>query len=170
MAAMNAPKRRASPFRLAEEMGEEPSKVAYHFRELVAFGLLEVVDEHQRRGAIEKVHESTANALAWEEEWKQIPPIFKQHISALTARLGFEALGAAIDSGSFHSRDDAVLAQDTMRVDEQGAQEVLAILTKSLEDLIIARDRAEARLADRDEEGFLLSYMTAGYEGTLRPL
>ena len=43
-------------------------------------------------------HEAKANALAWQREWENIPPIFKQNMAALTERLGFEALGAAIDS------------------------------------------------------------------------
>jgi hypothetical protein len=170
LAAMNAPKRRTSPIRLAEDFGEDVSIVAYHFRELVALGLLKVVQENKRRGAIEKVHETTDIAIAWDEEWQRIPPVFKKHISALTARLGVEALGAAIDSGRFGARDDSVLAQDTMRVDEEAAVEALTVLSQATETLMSISARAEARLAENEEEGFLLSYMLAGFEGSLRPV
>lgn len=170
LTALNAPKRRASPNRLAEEFGEETSMVSYHFRELVAYGFLEVVEENRVRGSVEKVHEATKTAMAWEREWSEIPPVFKQHIAALTTRLSVEALGAAIDAGTFTSRADGVTAQDTMWVDELGAKEAMAILAKTVEALMKVGDRARARLDEKGEEGFLISYMMAGYEGSLRPL
>jgi Helix-turn-helix domain len=168
LTAMNSPRRRHSPVQLAEAWGEDVGVVAYHFRELVAYEFLEVVEENKRRGSIEHVHEAKANALAWEREWKSLPPIFKQQMLALTNRLGIEAIGAAIDGGTFESRDDTVMAQDTMRVDEQGAIEALAILAKALELLLKVSEAAGARIAESGEEGVLISYMLVGYEGTLR--
>jgi hypothetical protein len=170
LAAMNSPRGRHSPARLAEAWGEEVGVVAYHFRELVAYELLEVVEEKKRRGSIEHLHEAKRNALAWEREWKSLPPVFKQHMLALTNRLGVEAVAAAIDDGTFESRDDTVMAQDTMRVDERGATEALAILAKALEALLKVSETAGARLAESGEEGLLISYLTVGYEGTLRPV
>jgi hypothetical protein len=170
LTAMNSPRRRASPILLAEEWGEDVSIVAYHFRELVAYDFLEVVEEHKVRGSIEHVHEAKTTALAWDREWSQMPPIFKQHMLALTARLGFEAMGAAIDGGTFESRDDTVLAQDTMRLDEQGAIEALSLLAKTMEAMLKVAERAAARLVESGEEGTLISYMAVGYEGTLRPV
>jgi hypothetical protein len=170
LTAMNSPRRRHSPVQLAEAWGEDVSVVAYHFRELVAFDLLEVVEENKVRGSIEHVHEAKAVALAWEREWRQLPPIFKQHMLALTGRLGFEALGAAIDAGTFEARDDTVLAQDTMRLDERGAREAMAILAKTLEALLKVSERSTERLDKNEEEGLLISYMVVGYEGALRPM
>jgi hypothetical protein len=170
LSAMNSPKRRYAPTQLAEEWAEDVSTVAYHFRELVAYGFLEVVEEKKVRGSIEHVHEAKANALAWQREWENIPPIFKQNMAALTERLGFEALGAAIDSGAFESRADTVMAQDTMRVDDQGAAEALAILAKAVELLMKVSERADDRLAESNDDGLLLSYMAIGYEGALRPI
>jgi hypothetical protein len=170
LSAMNSPKRRASPVRLAEEWGEDVSKVAYHFRELEAYDLLEVVEENKRRGSIEHVYEPKATALAWQREWNQMPPIFKQSMLALTSRLGFEAMGAAIDNGTFESREDTVLAQDTMRVDEQGAKEALALLEKTVELLMKIATLAGDRLEESGEEGLLISYMAVGYEGVQRPV
>jgi hypothetical protein len=155
---------------LAELWGEDVSTVAYHFRELVAFDFLQVVEENRVKGSIEHVHEATRTAAAWEREWMRIPPIFKQHLAALTIRLGVEAVGAAIDEGRFESRDDAVDAQDTMRVDEQGAKEAMEILGKAVEALMQVGERAAVRLEKNEDEGFLVSYMTVGYEGAVRPV
>jgi hypothetical protein len=170
LAAMNAPKRRYSPIQLAEQIDEPVGNVAYHFRELVAFGLLEVVEENKRRGAVEHVHEATQGATAWADEWSSLPQILKRHMLALTNRLGVEAIGAAIDNGTFESRDDTVMAQDTVRVDEQGAAELMTIFSKALELALRVTEASEARLAESGEEGTLISYMMAGYEGSIRPV
>ncbi len=169
LTAMNSPKRRYSPIQLAELWGEDVSNVAYHFRELVAYELLEVVEENKRRGAVEHVHAAKPTALAWEREWAQMPPVFKQHMLALTERLAVEALGAAIDAGTFETRDDTVLAQDTMLVDERGATEALAILSDAVQRLMKVGSESETRLDASGEDGLLISYMAVGYEGELRP-
>jgi hypothetical protein len=170
LTAMNSPRRRFSPIGLAEEFDEDVSIVAYHFRELVAFGFLEVVEENKVRGSVEHIHRATTRAMAWEREWAQIPPTFKAHIAALTTRLGFEALGAAIDDGAFAARDDGVVAQDTLRLDERGAAAAMEVLNQAVASLIEIDREATTRLEESGEEGLLISYMAIGYEGSLRPL
>lgn len=169
LTALNSPKRRASPIRCADEWGEDVTRLNYHFRELERFGFLECVEEHKRRGSIEHVYEPKATALAWHREWTQMPPIFKQNMLALTGRLSVEAMGAAIDAGTFESRDDTVLAQDTMRVDERGASEALALMSKTMELLMRLQEEAGKRLDASGEDGLLISYMLVGYEGQARP-
>ncbi len=170
LTAMNSPRRRAAPIDLAKEWGMDVTNVAYHFRELEAYDFLVMVEENKRRGSVEHVYEPNANALAWDREWKQMPPVLKQNMLALTERLGFEAMGAAIDAGTFESRDDTVLAQDTMRLDAQGATEALALMSKTLELMLRVEERARERLAASRDEGVLISYLLAGYEGSLRPV
>ena len=41
---------------------------------------------------------------------------------------------------------------------------------KTVEELVAIADDAKARLTETDEEGFLFSYVTAGFEGALRPV
>lgn len=164
---MSATDRRCSPTRLAEEWGEDSRTMAYHFRELVAFGLLEVVEDIPRRGSVEHIHETTKRAVAWKEEWEKIPPVFRQHLSALTLRLGVEAVGASIDAGTFETRDDVILAQDTMRLDAASAAEALQILAEALDRLVALGDDSRARLEETGEEGVLISYLAAGFEGSI---
>ena len=170
IAATNSPKRRYSPNVFAEEINEEVGRVAYHFRELKALGFLEVVEEHRRRGSIEHVYGPTLRAAAWEREWAQLPPAVKQHLAALSLRLGVEAVGASIDDGRFEARDDAVIAQDTLRVDARGATEALAVLVEAVDRLIKIGEESEARLEESGEAETLISYLTAGFEGALRPI
>lgn len=169
LTAMNSPRRRSSPRQFCEETGEELKRVAYHFRELADLGFLELVDKTPRRGSIEHLYEPKKTALAWQREWSQMPPVFKQQMLALTERLSVEALGAAIDAGTFEAREDTVLAQDTMRLDEEGANKAMALMAGTVEELMKLGEEAAPRLDMAGEKGVLISYMAVSYEGVLRP-
>jgi len=168
--AMNSPRRDSSPRELAEEFDLDVKRVAYHVRELTALGYLELVDTEPRRGSIEHMYRAVRGLEAWRQEWAELAPGFRQIVAASALGLGVAAIGASIDSGKFDAREDSVLAQDTFRTDERGAEEASRVLIKATEDLMaIARD-ADTRLAETGEEGFLMSYLAAGFEGALRPV
>jgi len=168
--AMNSPERNASPRELAEEFDLDVKRVAYHVRELTALGYLELADTEPRRGSIEHVYRPVQGFKAWWHEWSELFPAFKRIVAASALGLGVEAIGAAIDSGRFEAREDSVLAQDTLRTDERGAQEAAKVLFTAVEDLIAISQDAKARLAETDEEGFLMSYVLGGFEGALHPV
>ncbi|HVW45540.1 MAG TPA: winged helix-turn-helix domain-containing protein [Solirubrobacterales bacterium] len=168
--AMNSPKRNASPRELAEEFDLDVKRVAYHVRELTALGYLELVKTEPRRGSLGHIYRPVRGLEAWWREWSALSPTFRQIVAASALGLGVEAIGASIDSGSFGSREDSILAQDTFRTDERGAREAAKVLTKALEELLAIADDANARLTEAEEDGFLLSYVMAGFEGTLRPV
>jgi predicted ArsR family transcriptional regulator len=168
--AMHSPERRCSVTDIAEETGIDVKRLSYHMRELAAMGFVEQVDERPVRGSLEKIYAPAKRLEAWELEYSSMPPALKQILAATALKLGVEALGAAIDNGTFDARDDSILAQDTLRLDERGAQEALKILDDAFNGLSAVRDNAKARLAGSGEEGLLISYLLAGYEGALRPV
>jgi hypothetical protein len=100
----------------------------------------------------------------------EFPPALKQILAANVLRHGVHALGAAIDNGTFDAREDSTLGQDTFWADERGAQEAMVIIDKAVKALVEVRENAKARLNDDDEQGILISYLLAGYEGSLRPV
>ena len=168
--AMNSPKRTASPKELAEEFDLDVKRVAYHVRELTELGYLELVDTEARRGSIGHIYRSVRGLEAWKQEWSELSPAFRQIVAASALGLGVKAIGASIDSGKFEAREDSVLAQDTFRTDDHGAEEAAKILIKAVEDLLAVANDAKARLTETGEKGFLLSYLTASFEGALRPV
>jgi hypothetical protein len=99
-----------------------------------------------------------------------MPAALKQTLAANVLMHGVTALGAAIDNGTFDARDDSILGQDTFWTDERGAQEAMAAIDTAVKSLVEIREKAKARLAEADEEGILISYLIAGYEGSLRPV
>jgi DNA-binding transcriptional ArsR family regulator len=168
--AMHAPERRCSATDIAEESGVDVKRLSYHMRELAAMGFVEQVAERPVRGSLEKIYAPVKGVEAWDLEYSTMPASLKQILAANVLRQGVYALGAAVDKGTFDARDDSMLAQDTMKVDARGADEALAVLDRALKELLEIRENTKARLAETDEEGSLISYLLAGYEGALRPV
>lgn len=168
--AMSSPERRCSATDIAEESGIDVKRLSYHMRELAAMGFVEQVDERPVRGSLEKIYAPIKGVEAWALEYQEMPTAFKQILAANVLKHGVTALGAAIDKGTFDARDDAVLGQDTFWSDEQGAKEAMAAVEDALQAMVGIRQSAKARLAKANEEGFLISYLLAGYEGSLRPV
>jgi hypothetical protein len=168
--AMNSPARRCSATDIAEESGIDVKRLSYHMRELATLGFVEQVDERPVRGSLEKIYAPIKSLEAWAEEYMAMPPALKQILAANVLRHGVYALGAAIDQGTFDARDDSMLGQDTFWSDERGAQEAMAVIDDALKALVEIRENAKARLTETGEDGALVSYLLAGYEGALRPV
>jgi predicted ArsR family transcriptional regulator len=168
--AMNSPERRCSATDIAEETGIDVKRLSYHMRELAALGFVEQVDERQVRGSLEKIYAPIKALEAWELEYLAMPSALKRTLAASVLSHGVNALGAAIDQGTFDARDDSMLGQDTFWSDEEGAEEAMTIVDEALKALLVVRENAEARLTEAGDDGLLISYLLAGYEGALRPV
>jgi hypothetical protein len=168
--AMNSPARRCSATDMADETGIDVKRLSYHMRELATLGFIEQVDERPVRGSLEKIYGPVKALEAWELEYKSMPPALRKTLAASVLAHGVTALGAAIDKGTFATRDDSMLGQDSFWTDEQGAREALSLLDDTLKALIEIREAAKDRLTESGEDGTLISYLLAGYEGSLRPV
>jgi predicted ArsR family transcriptional regulator len=168
--AMHSPERRCSATDIAEETGIDVKRLSYHMRELATLGFIEQVAQRPVRGSLEKIYAPAKKLEAWELEYSSMPSALKRTLAATVLKTGVLTLGAAIDKGTFEARDDAMLGQDTFWADEQAAQESMAALEEALKRLLEIRQEAKARLAAAGEEGFPISYLLAGYEGSLRPV
>jgi predicted ArsR family transcriptional regulator len=168
--AMHAPERTCSATDVAEESGIDVKRLSYHMRELAAMGFVEQVDERPVRGSLEKIYAPIKQLEAWEQEYSSMTPAMKQILAAHALKFGVDALGAAIDKGTFDAREDAMIAQDILKLDERGAVEALEILQHTYRSLAALKDDAKDRLAKSGEDAVLISYLLAGYEGSLRPV
>jgi hypothetical protein len=164
---MNAPRRPLSPSMYSEESGERLATSSYHFRELAKMGCIELVRTQQRRGATEHYYAPTKRAMAWTKAWKALPDWIKQNLSATALRGLVEAVGEAIDSGTFEAREDSHLSYDAIWVDEQAWRELTALFNQTLEEAISIGDRAEKRIS-ADGAGFVATYALTCFESPPR--
>lgn len=165
--AMNTPPQRMSPKMFASHAGLEVPHCAYHFKELVAAGCIELVETRQRRGATEHIYEPLEAALAWTSEWERLRPQVKRSVLTSVMGGGVQALGSAIDSGTFEARDDSHMSWNTVELDVEGWSEVSILLDQTLKKVL----RIERKSGDRIAAGadcFLASYFLASFESPLR--
>ena len=59
----------ASPRQLSDELGVPVQNVNYHVRELARLGLIRLVRETQRRGAIEHHYQAVASPRVSDQAW-----------------------------------------------------------------------------------------------------
>ncbi|HEU4705993.1 MAG TPA: hypothetical protein VFS64_02265 [Solirubrobacterales bacterium] len=161
--AMNTPRRRMSPKLFAEESGLPVSHCGYHFAELEDTDCIALVATRRRRGAIEHIFEPRKSAIQWTEDWKHLGPAIKQTVLASVMRGAVEALGSAIDNGTFEARDDSHMSWSTIRVDEPGWMKAAKILDRTLDELIALDKRALKRI-EGGAELFGASYFMASFE------
>lgn len=165
---MNAPLRRMSPVQFADRHAEHLGTIAYHFRILRQAGCIRVVEENMRRGGTEHVYEPVKRAMAWKREWEDLGPFFRDNLAAAALREAVEAVGCAVDSGTFAARDDSVLAHDTLWVDEEGLAEIQAMFLRQLQELVITSEQIHQRLQENPTRPkFLMSYLMASFESPI---
>src|SRR3954465_5470173 len=70
--------RTASPSELAEELDSPLGNVSYHVRQLPGPGLLNLVKETPRRGAVEHYYRLQARPQISDEAWGSAPTVVKE--------------------------------------------------------------------------------------------
>jgi DNA-binding transcriptional ArsR family regulator len=111
--------RTASPSELAEELDVPLGNVSYHVRQLHGLGLLKLVKETPRRGAVEHYYRLEARPHITDGAWGDAPPIVKEAmLGGVLARVAEQVNDAAAGGG--FDRSDARLSRLPMTFDDQG--------------------------------------------------
>lgn len=129
------------------------SYVSYHFRALEEAGCIEVVELIPRRGATEHVYRGCCRVFFSDEEFEKLPlekriALSKSSFQGLVARTD-----GAIRSGTFDRRPDRHMTWRAMDLDPEGWEEVKRIYGDAYLKAEEARQAAEVRMADPDNEG-----------------
>lgn len=153
-----------SPSDYAEEIRQPLSNVAYHFRALLKFDLVEVIEEKPVRGSMEHFYRAKKSALFTNTPaWEKLPGIARTSVAA-EAWGGYMGAGRkAIEAGAFDKRPDANFSWGTMRVDEQGWTDLQASLARTLREMFDIGKESEKRI-DAGAEGFNATYGLGGFE------
>ncbi len=138
--------RPASPKELAAELGSPVGNVSYHVRELEQVGLIELVDEKKRRGAIEHFYRAIARPLLSTEEWERLSLDDRQGFSAWIIQLLLVDASQALAAGTFDARGDRHLSRTPLLVDEEGWRELVEIKANALRAVLEVQAASAARL------------------------
>ncbi|MFL5827107.1 MAG: helix-turn-helix domain-containing protein [Thermoleophilaceae bacterium] len=144
--------RDASPSEIAEEIDAPLGNVSYHVRQLASFGLVKLVRETPRRGAVEHHYRAEARPRITDGVWEAMPDIVKQATVAATLdNIGREVREAAEDGG--FDAADTHISRSPMVLDEQGRKQVAELGLELLDRVQKIEDESAQRLEAADHEG-----------------
>jgi len=142
----------ASPRELAEELGAPLGNVSYHVRQLAAVGLVKLVKETPRRGAVEHYYKLEARPSLTDEAWSGTPPVVKEALVAAVLGQISQQVNEGAKQGGF-DRADANASRLPLLLDEKG----FAAASRELEAVVGKLQRIEEasrkRLERAGDEG-----------------
>lgn len=143
--------RAASPKELGAALNTPVGNISYHVRELERIGMIELVEEKARRGAVEHFYRAIRRPLLSTGEWEELSPPEREVISAWMMKLMMADAVKALRAGTFDARADRHLSRTEMLVDERGWKELVEIQEGALRSVLEVQARCLERLAEADD-------------------
>jgi DNA-binding transcriptional ArsR family regulator len=138
--------RTASPRELAAWLHASLGTVSYHVRTLHDFGLIELVDTTQVRGAVAHHYRARVRPRVSDEAWATATPIVKQAAVGAALQTVDEYARASAAAGGF-DRTEAHLSRTGLRLDSKGWAQAAKAAEKLLGELGRIEEAAAKRLA-----------------------
>ncbi|HEV2061488.1 MAG TPA: helix-turn-helix domain-containing protein [Solirubrobacteraceae bacterium] len=135
----------ASPSELAEELGEPLGNVSYHVRMLVDLDCIELVSTTPRRGALEHHYRAIVRPFFADAAYASFPASTKRALMGDVLTDIWNDVAAAADEGTFDDPETHVNRQ-ALRLDEQGASELSALMSEVAGRVQEIRKASAARL------------------------
>jgi hypothetical protein len=138
--------REAKPAEVAKEVRAPLGNVAYHFKVLADSGLVELVRTEPVRGAIAHIYKANMS---------EIDDLGLVADAAVVGDELAEILGRVVEASASGGLEDprSQVSWSSLELDEQGQEEVLALLAKTRDEVEALRQRAAKRLNGPDESG-----------------
>ncbi len=155
----------ASRPELCKELGASFDSVRYEMEVLKKTKppLIELVHEKPVRGTVEKFYRATTQAYLDPSEWPGVPDAVKAGMRGSLLGLLVDDAVAAVKDGTFDSLPNAHMSWIPMILDEQGWEELTAILLRAMEEAIAVKEGSAERLIGRDEAGTSCTVSMLGY-------
>jgi hypothetical protein len=160
-------KRIMSPSQFAEKFGGSLTRVARHFRVLVTYGWLELVETKtggKRRGGVEHLYRATKPALFDQRTWPSIPFSLRNAITAETYETYAERIVEAMEAGTIDARDDRHFTWTAVLFDQLAWDNVISRMDALFEFMLEEQANARLRLAESGEEAIPATIAFAGFE------
>jgi predicted ArsR family transcriptional regulator len=142
----------ATPAQIAAKIDEPINNVNYHIKVLVDLGCAELVGVRPAGGGrvAEHVYRATRRPLVDDEAWSELDQAERLQFHASVMRLISEDIEDAMATGTFYDAVDSHVSRMPMSLDEDGWEEVVALLTGTLDELLAIQARVEGRTDKSD--------------------
>ncbi len=145
--------RAASPKEVATALRLKVPTVSHHVKKLERMGLIELVEEREVRGAVQHIYRAVIRPIVSDEEWERLDIEERQRFSIWIVQMILVDAARSFEVGLFDARLNNHLSRTPMVVDEQGVDEVAAIQTKALHDIIEVAATSADRMVRSHEPG-----------------
>jgi DNA-binding transcriptional ArsR family regulator len=142
----------SSPTRIQRELETVSlNLVAHHMKVLKELGFVELVETVSKRGAKEHIYRVARSPVISDEAWDELTPKMRLPITATVLRLISSDLARSLSAGLFDEIPDVHLSRSPLKLDREGWSEVVALLTRTLDEILDIGSRSSERLATSDE-------------------
>ncbi|HEY4097248.1 MAG TPA: winged helix-turn-helix domain-containing protein [Baekduia sp.] len=136
----------ASPVELSQVLDATLGTISYHVRQLNDLGLLELVRETPRRGAIEHHYRAKPRPKSGGDSWESVSVIAKQAVIGAELQQTLDVAGRAAGVGGF-DRDHARMERLRLELDAKGVEQLSKAVAKLVDDAAKIQEAASKRLA-----------------------
>lgn len=162
-----ANQRTISPSEYSEEMGAPLSTVAYHFRKLLEFGFLELVEEIPKRGSKEHRYRGCRRGMVSDANWKELGRATQAGVRIAGFQDLISRCTQAVNAGTFDSRDDAIFYWVGGGMDEAGWKEFVDASQQLIERVKAIESASAERAANGGTECFPTTFAVTAFESPL---
>lgn len=153
--------RPTSPKEVAAAVGKPIGNVSYHIQELEKAGVVMLVDEKKRGGAIEHFYLATTID---DEASGRLDPRQRALLAWHGLHLIIADAAQAVEARTLSSRPDSQMARIPLYVDEEGWREIRDVYVEALEAALAAAARSAKRLDEGGGDGFRALAVTMLFE------
>ncbi|HEU4976432.1 MAG TPA: winged helix-turn-helix domain-containing protein [Baekduia sp.] len=139
----------ASPVELSQVLDASLGTVSYHVRQLNELGLLDLVRETPRRGAVEHHYRAKPRPRSGGDAWESVSVIAKQAIVGAELQHTADVAQRAAAVGGFDG-DHARLERLRLSLDDRGVQALSKALAKLAAEAQRIQEDCDARTPPRD--------------------
>jgi DNA-binding transcriptional ArsR family regulator len=140
----------SSPSELADELGEPLGNVSYHMRFLADLKMVKLVRTEPRRGAVEHYYQALEPPQVSGDDWAQLPASLRRTLSDGVLGQIAKDLGGAAKSGGF-DRENVHVSRHAMVLDQEGWDELSALLARVQQQAKAIQDRSAKRLKRKSD-------------------
>jgi DNA-binding transcriptional ArsR family regulator len=138
----------ASPNEIAAELGVPLGTLSYHTRLLRDAGWIELVREVPRRGAVEHFYRAVRRPSLDDAQWKDLPTGVRRRLASTAIGQVLQTAAAAVEDGRL-DRAGTHVGRVTLELDDQGWEELSALLAQTLGEAEQIQERSNDRRSSR---------------------
>lgn len=154
-----------APVEVANELGVELQKVAYHIRELVRYDCVEKVHSEPVRGAVKNYYVATSQHVIETHEWNQVDPSLREGQLADFMQPVVDDFTAAVKDGILGEDEKWHITRTPIHaIDGQGLDELLAAHDQLLKFIDKIHAASLERMRENGEEPIMVSSSQACFK------